>query len=144
MIARFVVACASLLATFLAPAQIPADANPPPAAWVRYAEGATAMVTGWLREESETGIRLRLYLDQTRPAPDQPTAPLTLTIWIDADGTVSRVEFQPFAHPAANDDLRSMIIGRRLPVPPSDMIQPLRMSLQLDPRPEPSSLAAAL
>jgi len=110
-----------------------------PAEWVRYAETASAAVNTWLQAESEPAQRLRAYLDATRPAPDQPTAPLVVKLWIDGDGTVSRIDFPPFAHAEANADLRGLIVGQRLAnSPPKDMLLPLRIAVQLDaPAPAP-------
>ena len=51
-----------------------------PVEWVRYAQSATASVTQLLEGPTEAATRLRSYLDQTRPAPDQPTAPLVLKV----------------------------------------------------------------
>lgn len=113
---------------------IPLSQAPP--AWVRYAESATGTITGWLREESETGVRLRAYLEGTREAEGQPTPPLMLRLWIGADGAVTRVEFTPFAHDEANNDIRSLVVGRKLPsAPPADMRQPMLLGVQLDARP---------
>jgi hypothetical protein len=104
-----------------------------PAAWVAYAEAATRTVTAWLEEDGDAASSLRLYLHQTRPAPDQPTPPLELKLWIDHDGVVSRVGFAPFAHKEADADLKTSVQGRRLSPPPSGMLQPLRLALQLEP-----------
>ena len=105
-----------------------------PAAWVRYAEETTRTITDWLEADSETAARLRTYLDATRPAPDQPTAPLVLKLWIGRDGTVSRIDFPPFAHPEPNADLRALIEGGRLTaVPPEDILLPLRILVELPP-----------
>lgn len=116
-----------------------------PVEWVRYAESATRTVTGWLREESETGVRLRTHLESTREAKGQPTKPLMLRLWIGADGAVTRVEFTPFAHDQANADVRSLIVGRKLPsAPPVDMRQPMLLGVQLDARPpEPATTSPA-
>jgi hypothetical protein len=106
-----------------------------PAEWVRYAEAATATITGWLEAEDETATRLRGYLDRTRAADDQPTPPIQIKIWIGPDGVVSRIEFPPFAHEEANNDLRNLIVGHRLSAaPPADMLQPVRIVIQLDAR----------
>jgi hypothetical protein len=124
---------------------VPAQAQtvPPSAApveWVRYAESATASITTWLESDSEAAQRLRAYLDSTRPAGDQPTPPLQIKVWVDAGGTVSRIDFTPFAHEEANGDLRGLIVGRQLPgPPPPDMLQPIRIAVQLDPAPAPVS-----
>ena len=114
-----------------------------PAEWVRYAESATRTVTGWLREESETGVRLRTYLEGTREAEDRATPPLMLRLWIGADGAVTRIDFTPFAHDQANADVRSLIVGRKLPsAPPVDMRQPMVLGVQLDARPTEPATAA--
>ncbi|PKP92977.1 MAG: hypothetical protein CVT77_06995 [Alphaproteobacteria bacterium HGW-Alphaproteobacteria-16] len=105
-----------------------------PAEWVRYAGYATKTITTWLEAQSEAAVRLRTYLDATRSAPDQPTAPLMLKIWIDKDGKVSRIEHTPFAHDEANADLRALIVGGELDVsPPAGMLLPLRILVQLPP-----------
>jgi hypothetical protein len=107
-----------------------------PVEWVRYAESVTAEINRWLEADSETATRLRAYLDATRPAPDQPTAPLMLKVWIDGNGTISRIDFPPFAHAEANANLRALLVGQRLPAaPPRDMLLPLRIAVQIDPPP---------
>ena len=112
------------------------DPSAAPVEWVRYAESATVAVTRLLEAEGEVATRLRGYLDATRAAPDQPTAPLLIKLWVAKDGTVSRIDFQPFAHAEANADLRSLIVGQPLgQIPPSDMLQPLRVLVQLPPLP---------
>lgn len=116
-----------------------------PAEWVRYADYATKTITTWLEAQSEAAIRLRTYLDATRTAPDQPTAPLMLKVWIDKDGTVSRAEHTPFAHGEGNADLRALIVGGKLDVsPPEDMLLPLRILVQLPPAPAQATSQAVL
>jgi hypothetical protein len=133
---------AGLAATAPAAAQTVAP-SAAPAEWVRYAEAATATIGGWLEEDGEAPTRLRTYLDATREAADRPTPPLLLRVWIAADGRIERIDFTPFAHEAANTDLRSAIVGRRLAAPPRDMLLPLRLSIQLEPA-EASAPSAAM
>lgn len=103
-----------------------------PAEWVRYAETATAAVTQLLQAESEPATRLRAYLEQTRPAPDQKTPPLILKLWVDGAGRVSKVDFAPFVHPEPNQDLRSLIEGATLAgAPPRDILLPMRIAVEL-------------
>jgi hypothetical protein len=114
-----------------------------PVAWVRYAQSATAAVTQLLEGQSEAATRLRSYLDQSRPAPDQPTAPLVLKVWVAKDGTVSRVEFTPFAHAETNADLTGLLVGQPLGgVPPKDILLPLRIAVQLAAPPTPPEQGA--
>lgn len=142
--ARWVVALAG--ARLASSAPVSAQTMPPsaaPAEWVRYAEAATATVTEWLQADDETAVRFRAYLDGTRPTPGQATPPLLLKIWIAHDGTISRVEFPPFAHAQANADLRGLIVARNLAAPPpKGMRQPLLLAIQLKAPAAPSRSAA--
>lgn len=132
LVARMAGATAALAALFVpaAPAR-PQGVAPSaaPAEWVRYAEAATGTVSGWLSEEGEAAARFRAYLNETRPATDQPPPPLEIKLWIATDGRVERIDFTPFAHPQPNADLRAAIVGRVLGAPPRDMLQPLRLSI---------------
>lgn len=122
-------ASAPVVAQSVAPEEAPSE-------WLAYAETATQTVTGWLQATSEQATRLRVYLDATRPAPDQPTTPVLLKIWIDAGGVVSRIDNAPFAHAEANADIRALIVGQKLPAsPPRNMLLPLRVLIQLPPAP---------
>ncbi|MNU30643.1 hypothetical protein [uncultured Brevundimonas sp.] len=119
-----------------APAQAQVQSLAPdaaPAAWVAYAEIATRTVKAWLEEDGPPASNLRLQLHQTRPAPDQPTPPLELKLWIEADGVVSHVEAAPPAKETVSVDLQSSVQGRRLAPPPPGMLQPLRLAVQLEP-----------
>lgn len=114
-----------------APQAVPPSAAP--AEWNRYAESVTASVKQWLQADSETATRLRAYLDKTRPAPDQPATPIELKIWIDPSGKVTRIEYPPFADPAANADMLALVVAQPLPAkPPMDMLLPLRIRVQLE------------
>lgn len=131
---------AGLASTAPAAAQGVTPADQAPVEWVRYATSATEAVTGLLQAESEAAVRLRAYLDATRPAPDQPTAPLLIKIWVEANGVVSRIDHAPFAHPQPNADLRALLVGAALPgTPPRDMLLPLRILIQLPPAPAAAS-----
>ncbi len=46
-----------------------------PPAWVAYAQEATRTVIGWLNADESPASGIRAVLEQTRPAPDQPTPP---------------------------------------------------------------------
>lgn len=109
--------------------------------WVRYADAVRDGVVTWLGDASPTAIRLRTYLDSVRPAVDQPSPPLEIKFWIDAEGVITRVAFQPFPQPAPNDDVQMLLVGRRLPTPPpADMPLPLRLAVQLEPDDAPNPM----
>jgi hypothetical protein len=59
-----------------------------------------------------------------------------LAIWISEDGTLTRVEGAIFTDPQPQADLRSLLVGRRLPAkPPMDMLQPVHIQLRLEAAP---------
>jgi len=103
-----------------------------PAAWVAYAETATRIVTTWLEKDGEAASSLRRHLHQMRPADDQPAPPLVIKLWIDPQGVISRIDFAPFTLDEVDAVLRSTIDGRQLGRPPLDMLQPLRISVELE------------
>lgn len=96
------------------------------------AEGATSEIAVWLRDDSETSVRLRSYLNEIGVASGKP-ATIELRLWIGTDGTVQRVAFPPFAHAQANADLEAVIIGRRLAAPPTGILFPLRIAVEVKP-----------
>jgi hypothetical protein len=109
-----------------------------PRAWVAYAENVNGKVIEWLRADDEAAVRLRTYVDGLRPAADQSSPPITLRVWIDAKGVITRVEFTPFAHETANQDLRGLLVARSIGArPPRGMLLPLLLAVQLDPVPQP-------
>ena len=137
MTMRHRMAAALLIGMLLAPAapaatQVVAP-HEAPAEWLRYAEAATATITGWLGDDSESAQRMRAYLDATRPAPGQPTPPLVLKLWIDRAGKVERIDYAAFVHAEANTDLMSLIVGRSLgSPPPRGMLVPMHIVISLD------------
>lgn len=79
-----VVAAAFGLATALpaATAQEPISPEAAPPTWVAFGEAANSRVTEWLRAEDEVAMRLRLHVDGLRSAPDQPSLPILLKLWL--------------------------------------------------------------
>jgi hypothetical protein len=113
-----------------------AEPAPPPAAWTAYAELVRQALPNWLGEDTEANRRLVTFIDSLRPAPDKPTPPVALKIWIGADGVVSQVGFIDPAEAPATGDLQDSLIGRRLDsAPPKDLLWPIRLSFQLAPLP---------
>lgn len=110
-----------------------------PREWVAYAETVNGKVTEWLRSEDVPAVRLRAYVDSTRPAADKSSPPIVLQLWISSTGVVTRLEFPPFPDDTPNSDLRDLLVGRDVGVsPPRRMLLPLRLAVQLDPAPEPA------
>jgi hypothetical protein len=127
----------------LAAASMP-EAQPAqiPQAWLAYAERAGQSLSAWLSSDAPAALRLRATLDSSRTGPDRPPPPVSVAIWIGADGTVTRVSGPFPVDSSANADLQGLLVGHRLPSsPPADMLQPLRLSLQLEPAPAPSDVS---
>lgn len=113
-----------------------------PAAWVAYAQDATRIITAQLNADTPPVPRIRAVLDAMRPAPDQPPPPLVVKIWVGRAGAVTRAEFPPLADAQADQDLHALLQGQRLSPPPRGMRQPMRLGLQLEPRPADSAAPA--
>lgn len=131
MIRRLATGLIAAVTMVLAVGPLQARPVPPataPAAWLRYAETATQEVSLWLQADDERAIRLRSYLDATRPAPDQPHTPLLLKIWIGRNSVVTRLDVPALTQGEPLKDLRGLVVGRRLPgSPPRGMLLPLRI-----------------
>lgn len=125
------------------PQSVSPEAAPP--AWVAYAERVNTAVTAWLSADDEVALRLRSYINASRPSADQSSAPLALKLWVGAAGAITKVEFPPFAQESANSDLRGLLVGRAIGAPPpKGMLLPLRLTVQLDPAPAPSQPTAGM
>lgn len=104
-----------------------------PKEWIAYAEASMQAMNGWLAEEGEAASSLRRSLELTRPAPDQATPAVEVRLFIDKNGSVSLHGHSPLPDADAVVALRSVLNGRRLAPPPPDMLQPLRLAIQLEP-----------
>ncbi len=114
-----------------------------PPAWLAYAGTVNTQVTAWLSGSEEAAQRLRAALDATRPAADQPTAPIALRLWIDRKGMIGHVEFASLGNAQADTDLHALLDGRPIgAVPPKGMLLPLRIAVALAPAPAPAPAPA--
>lgn len=107
-----------------------------PRAWVVYAEQATRTITGWLNAEAPPGPRLKAALGApVSSVPDQAAPALEVKLWVERSGRIGRIEAAPLATPVADQDLRDLLVGRRLAAPPRRIRLPLRIALQIEPAP---------
>jgi hypothetical protein len=58
---------------------------------------------------------------------------LTVSLWIDAGGTITDSRFASLGDAVAEADLRALLRDTPLPAPPPDMRQPLNLGLSLAP-----------
>lgn len=91
-----------------------AAAQPPPVAWAAYADLVRQALPDWLAEDTAPNRRLIAFIDRLRPAPNSPTPPLELKIWIDANGVVSQAAFIGAAEADETPNLQASLVGRRV------------------------------
>lgn len=129
-----VASIAASFAAMLVPVVAPAQSVTPssaPVEWLRYAEASTRTISAWLQEEAEAPSRFRAYLDASRSTGNVPVE-IEIGLWLGRDGKVERIRFAPFADAQANADLQNVIVGRDLGVPPSGMLLPMRIAVQVE------------
>lgn len=107
-----------------------------PEHWISYAQLASHQFQDWLSDaDSAPVVRLHEWMQQRLldQAPSMPPPPLVVSVWVAADGRVTRLEFTSLGHPRADADLRAVLTAQPLPEPPpADMRQPMRLQLSLD------------
>ena len=110
--------------------QIPAaDA---PAAWLRYAEEATATLSRRLQANDPATARLRTALARTNEGAAADS--LSLFVWVDRLGRVTRIAAPAVTDPAAVQDLQAALVGQPLAgSPPRDLRVPLHLRIQNEP-----------
>lgn len=116
---------------FVAPSMA-ADALPAP--WVHYAQRVAQAFQASLAGTDPRAVRFHTFLEsaalnaQDRPPPTE----VIVKAWIDAEGRITRVEFDSLGTAQADEDLRVLLIRPEIgEMPPPDMRQPLRVRLRL-------------
>jgi len=104
------------------------SAQDAPAHWMAYA----AAVGGQLQQrlQLEQDPQAQRVLEWLQAHPDTPT-PLPVSVWIAADGRISKLEFDSLGDRQVDADLRAALLAAPLQAPPPDMRQPLRLGLVL-------------
>lgn len=122
-------AAAGAAAAAAAPQQIPAT-------WLAYAAQASdALGQRLARSEDADVARFQAWLQQHPHAAHAEV--LAVSLWIDGNGTIIRSQFASLGDAQADADLRALLASTRLPTaPPSQMRQPLRLGLSLQPTEE--------
>jgi hypothetical protein len=115
--------------------QAPVPTHTAPQAWVRYAGLVEKALEDRLTGDSDQAKRLRVYFSGSASV-----TTITLSVWVDPKGVVSRVVFAPFLDHQANADLSDLLQATKLAVnPPADILLPIRLNLHMTPSPEKSS-----
>ncbi|WP_329852273.1 hypothetical protein [Stenotrophomonas pavanii] len=107
------------------------SAQEAPAHWMAYAASVGGQLQQRLQQEHDPQAQRVLEWLQTRP--DTPM-PLPVSLWIAADGRISKLEFDSLGDAQVDADLRATLQAAPLQAaPPADMRQPLRLGLALTP-----------
>lgn len=134
---RHVLGCLALASTCLASAVTLAQEPVPfkssseaPAAWQRY----TALLKNRLEQEiagdSAAAKHFRDWASQAKATGNAPPESLIARIWIDPGGKVLRATFPALPDPAADADLKAILLGSAIEQPPPrDMLQPISLRL---------------
>ncbi|MCU1136248.1 TonB C-terminal domain-containing protein [Stenotrophomonas maltophilia] len=108
-----------------------ASAQEAPAHWMAYAAAVGGQLQQRLQQEQDPQAQRVLQWLQAHP--DTPT-PLPVSVWIAADGRISKLEFDSLGDAQVDADLRATLQAVPLQAgPPADMRQPLRLGLALAP-----------
>ncbi|EMR4109092.1 TPA: hypothetical protein QEL08_002869 [Stenotrophomonas maltophilia] len=108
-----------------------ASAQEAPAHWMAYAAAVGGQLQQRLQQEQDPQAQRVLQWLQAHP--DAPT-PLPVSVWIAADGRISKLEFDSLGDAQVDADLRATLQAGPLQAgPPADMRQPLRLGLALTP-----------
>jgi len=110
-----------------------------PQPWIAYAQRVGRQFQGWLEADGDAADRLHRSLEARvlNSRADAPPPAIVVRAWIGANGTVTRVEFDPLGDADADAALRQLLMaGPLAEPPPPDMRQPLRVRLRLTPNPD--------
>lgn len=108
------------------------SAQEAPAHWMAYAAAVGGQLQQRLQQEQDP--HAQRVLEWLQAHPDTPT-PLPVSLWIAADGRISKLEFDSLGDAQVDADLRATLQAAPLQAaPPADMRQPLRLGLLLEPK----------
>ncbi|TCW78098.1 hypothetical protein C5O80_33330 [Burkholderia sp. SRS-46] len=116
-----------------------------PQPWITYAQRVGRQFQGWLEADGDAADRLHRALEARvlSASADSPPPAIVVRAWIGANGTVTRVEFDPLGDANADAALRQLLTaGPLAEPPPPDMRQPLRVRLRLAPNPDAPAVAS--
>ncbi|MBB5048295.1 hypothetical protein HNR60_003058 [Rhodopseudomonas rhenobacensis] len=105
-----------------------------PLAWQQFSQQLQLRFADLLAANGKLPRHLQDYL--AARGTDAPPLSLTLRSWISPAGNIERVEFVDLADDKVAADLRGLLNGGHVGVPPPEMPQPVNLRLSLRP-PEP-------
>lgn len=116
-----------------------AEATDVPQSWLAYAQMVEQQFQSWIEASDPNADRFHQYLDARMGeagAIHLPLSTILVRVWIAPDGQATRVLFDSLGDAQADATLRGLLTEHPLPgPPPSDMRQPLRIRLHIQPNP---------
>lgn len=113
----------------------PSVPQPVPQHWISYANMAGNQLQATLSDPAnEAVVRLHASMQARllREGQPVPPPPLIVRVWVEPDGKVERVAFDPLGDVQADADLRTLLTAQPLAEPPPrDMRQPMVLQLTL-------------
>ncbi|MES2452007.1 MAG: hypothetical protein V4610_15725 [Pseudomonadota bacterium] len=106
------------------------DSAKAPAAWVSYAQRASAAIKIRIESDAPAAVRFR---EELHTAHDHPAA-LPLRLWVDGRGIITRAEFPSLMDKRMSTDFAALL--HELPIhaaPPKGMLLPMRLSIAIAP-----------
>ncbi|MBB4380750.1 hypothetical protein [Bradyrhizobium sp. SBR1B] len=106
-----------------------ADAAPP--AWQAFAGRLKEKIEQRLASDDKRARHFQEYLDRRVTGGDAAPVTFVLRAWVSSDGRLHRVEFDGLDDPKASVELRALLTGGNVGVPPPEMLQPLHLRFSL-------------
>jgi hypothetical protein len=133
---RSIIGLSALMLAFAGPSR--AQSPDVPETWIAYAQLVGHQFQTWLEANDDNANALHQYLEEHVPDASGDASPPSIGVraWIDADGRVTRVEFNSLGDADADAVLHRLLTGHLMTKPPPpDMLQPLRVRLNLTANP---------
>lgn len=99
-----------------------------PSAWRAFAAELQTRLQERLATDDEATRRFHDFMNENNK--NSPAA-ATLRAWVAPSGKLERIEFDGIDDPAVAVNLRALLIGTSVSMPPPDMLQPLRLRIGL-------------
>ena len=108
-----------------------------PAAWLDYAKGLQSRFQQEVSGDGDAARRIQDFMLKHAGETNAPAPALVVRTWVQADGKIARIEFDGLDDNDVAASLRALLISGDVGVPPTDMLQPLRLRLSLRSKDQP-------
>lgn len=103
-----------------------------PAAWNSFAKTLRLQFEELFTSDNEVARRFIESLEMLRASePGKVPPTVTVSLWVEPSGRIGRASFAPLPSPSANADFEVLLKQISADAPPPDMMQPVKLMLQL-------------